>query len=569
MTYPLFAKHEDTLKHALAAIETRGYWSPFAEMPSPKVYGESSGADGEAAFKAHLNHPFELDQPSSGDTVGAELSPYGFALGIRYPKSDVEVLLAAAATAAPSWRAAGPEAWVGVSLEILARLNRASFEIAHSVMHTTGQAFMMAFQAGGPHAQDRALEAIAYAWAELRRVPAHAHWEKPQGKNPPLAMSKRYTIAPRGIGLVIGCCTFPTWNGYPGLFADLATGNAVIVKPHPGAILPLAITVRIARDVLREAGFDPNVVTLLATEPNESALVQDLALRPEIKLIDFTGSTQNGTWLERHAHQAHVFTEKAGVNQIVIDSVGDLKASARNIAFSLALYSGQMCTAPQNIYVPRNGIRTAEGHVSFDEVTQAIAGALQKLLDEPARAVEVLGAIQNDGVARRVDEARALGRMLVDSRSMDHPAFPGARVRTPLILQLDAATDASQFSREWFGPISFVIATGSTEQSLELAGSIAAERGALTLSVYSTDEATIEAAHEASIRGGVALSINLTGGVFVNQSAAFSDFHGTGANPAANATLTDAAFVANRFRVIQSRAHVAPQATAAQAGQAA
>ncbi len=569
MTHTLFAKHEDTLKHALAAIETRGYWSPFAEMPSPKVYGESSNADGEAAFKASLNRNFELDQPSNGDTVGAEQSPFGFALGIRYPKSDADALIAAATAAQRRWRTAGPEAWVGVSLEILARLNRASFEIAYSVMHTTGQAFMMAFQAGGPHAQDRALEAIAYAWAELRRVPSEAHWEKPQGKNPPLAMQKRFTIAPRGIGLVLGCCTFPTWNGYPGLFADLATGNAVIVKPHPGAILPLAITVRIARDVLREAGFDPNVVTLLATEPNDGALVQDLALRPEIKVIDFTGGTQNGTWLERHAHQAQVFTEKAGVNQIVVDSVDDLKAAARNIAFSLALYSGQMCTAPQNIYVPRNGIATSTGHASFDEVAQALGEAVQKLLGDPARAVEVLGAIQNDGVARRIDEARSLGRVLVDSRSIDHPAFPGARVRTPLLLQLDAAVDHDKFSGEWFGPISFVIATDSTAQSLDMAGSIAARHGALTLSVYSTDEATIEAAHEAAIRGGVALSINLTGGVFVNQSAAFSDFHGTGANPAANAALTDPAFVANRFRVIQSRVHVAPRSAPAQVGQTA
>jgi phenylacetic acid degradation protein paaN len=569
MTHPLFTKHEDTLKHALAAIETRGYWSPFAEMPSPKVYGETAGADGEAAFKAHLDQPFRLDQPTTGETVGAEQSPFGFALGIRYPKADVDALIAAAAKAQRDWRAAGPRAWVGVSLEILARLNRASFEIAHSVMHTTGQAFMMAFQAGGPHAQDRALEAIAYAWDELRRIPADAHWEKPQGKNPPLAMRKRYMVVPRGLGLVLGCSTFPTWNGYPGLFADLATGNTVIVKPHPGAILPLAITVRIARDVLREAGFDPNVVTLLATDPNDGTLVQDLALRPQVKLIDFTGSTQNGTWLERNAHQAQVFTEKAGVNQIVIDSADDLKAAARNIAFSLALYSGQMCTAPQNIYVPRDGIRTAEGAISFDEVAQAIGGAVQKLVADPARAVELLGAIQNESVTRRIDEARTLGRVLVDSQSLEHPAFPGARVRTPLVLQLDAATDAGKFTTEWFGPISFVIATDSTAQSLDLAGSTAAEHGALTLSVYSTDEPTIEAAHEAAIRGGVALSINLTGGVFVNQSAAFSDFHGTGANPAANASLADAAFVANRFRVVQSRVHVAPKAAPAEAGQSA
>ncbi|KVZ45766.1 aldehyde dehydrogenase [Burkholderia ubonensis] len=568
MTHPLFTKHEDTLKHALAAIESRGYWSPFVEMPSPKVYGESANADGEAAFKSHLDKTFALDQPAAGETVGAERSPYGIGLGVRYPKSTPDALIAAAAAAQPAWRKAGPTAWIGVSMEILARLNRASFEIAYSVMHTTGQAFMMAFQAGGPHAQDRALEAVAYAWDELRRIPADAHWEKPQGKNPPLAMHKRYTVVPRGTGLVLGCCTFPTWNGYPGLFADLATGNTVIVKPHPGAILPLAITVRIARDVLREAGFDPNVVTLLATEPNDGALVQDLALRPEIKLIDFTGSTQNGTWLERHAHQAQVYTEKAGVNQIVIDSVDDLKAAAKNIAFSLSLYSGQMCTAPQNIYVPRGGIRTADGHASFDEVAQAIAVAVQKLTGDPARSVELIGAIQNDGVTARIDDARKLGRVLADSLALQHPAFPDARVRTPLVLQLDAA-DREKFTQEWFGPISFVIATDSTAQSLDLAGAIAAEHGALTLSAYSTDDAVIDAAHDAAVRGGVALSINLTGGVFVNQSAAFSDFHGTGANPAANAALADSAFVANRFRVVQSRVHVAPKAAPAEAGQTA
>jgi phenylacetic acid degradation protein paaN len=569
MTHPLFTKHEATLNQALAAIATRGYWSPFPEMPSPKVYGETASSDGEAAFKAHLNRTFDLDQPTTSETIGNERSPFGLALGIRYPKANVDALLAASGAAQSQWRAAGPDAWAGVSLEILTRLNKASFEIGYSVMHTTGQAFMMAFQAGGPHAQDRGLEAVAYAWDELRRIPAEAYWEKPQGKNPPLAMHKRFTIVPRGTGLVLGCCTFPTWNGYPGMFADLATGNTVIVKPHPGAILPLAITVRIARDVLREAGFDPNVVTLLATEANDGPLVQDLALRPEIKLIDFTGSTQNGNWLERHAHQAHVYTEKAGVNQIVIDSVDNLKAVASNIAFSLALYSGQMCTAPQNIYVPRDGIHTSDGHMSFDDVAKTLAAAVEKLVSDPARAVELTGAIQNDGVMARIADARQLGEVLTDSQSLAHPAFPDAHVRSPLMLKLDVRTDAAKFTQEWFGPISFVIATDSTAQSLDLAGSIAAEHGALTFAVYSTDDAVVDAAYDAAIRGGVALSINLTGSVFVNQTAAYSDFHGTGANPAANSALSDAAFVANRFRVVQSRVHVAPKTAPATVGQTA
>ncbi len=45
-------------------------------------------------------------------------------------------------------------------------------------------------------------------------------------------------------------------------------------------------------------------------------------------------------------------------------------------------------------------------------------------------------------------------------------------------------------------------------------------------------------------------------GVYVNQAAAFSDFHATGVNPAANASYTDGDFVAGRFRLVQSRRHL-------------
>jgi hypothetical protein len=54
----------------------------------------------------------------------------------------------------------------------------------------------------------------------------------------------------------------------------------------------------------------------------------------------------------------------------------------------------------------------------------------------------------------------------------------------------------------------------------------------------------------------VALSVNLTQGVYVNQAAAFSDYHGSGGNPAANASYTTLAFVADRFVVVQRRRHV-------------
>ena len=553
--HPLYAKHADTLAKALTAITERGYWSAYPESPSPRVYGETAAAEGEATFRSYLDGDFPLDQPGTRDRVATEASPFGIDLDVRYPHADPDALLTAATAALPAWRDAGPQTRLGVCLEILARLHAHVFEMAYAVQATSGQAFLMAFQAGGAHALDRALEALAYAYAEMTRHPGAAEWEKPAGKGDPLRMTKTFHVVPRGVALVVGCNTFPTWNSYPGLFASLATGNPVIVKPHPRAVLPLAITVRYAREVLAEAGFDPNLVLLAAEAPGEG-LASTLAVRPEVKIVDFTGSTEYGDWLEANARQAVVYTEKAGVNTIVVDSTDDFVGMCRNIGFSLTLYSGQMCTTPQNILVPAGGINTDQGHKSFDEVAAGIAATVGKLTGDPARAVEMTGAIVNDGVLARLDEAAGLGEVVLASRAIEHPTYERAVVRTPAIVKLGA--DAAQtYGREWFGPISFVIGTDSTEHSLRIFRETVGERGALTAAVYATDEKVLDAVETAAVETGVHLSCNLTGGVFVNQSAAFSDFHASGANPAANAALTDGAYVASRFRIVQSRRHTA------------
>ncbi len=552
-THQYFTAHRETLDRALRAITERTYWSAYPESPSPKVYGETAAADGEAAFSAYLGKEFPLEQPGTTGWVATESSPFGVDLGVRYPHPDVDQLLAAAQGGIPAWRDAGPQTRVGVCAEILHRLHGRIFELANAVQFTTGQAFVMAFQAGGPHALDRALEALAYAYQEMTRTPPTADWEKPAGKGDPLRMTKTFHVVPRGVALVVGCNTFPTWNSYPGLFASLATGNAVVVKPHPQAVLPLAITVKIARDVLADAGFDANLVTLAAEESGEG-LASVLATRPEVRIVDFTGSTAYGEWLEANARQAAVFTEKSGVNTIVVDSTDDFAGMCRNIGFSLTLYSGQMCTTPQNILVPEDGIDTDDGHKSLDEVAAGIAGAVGALTGDPARAVELTGAIVNPAVLERLERVRGVGDVVLDSREVTHPTHSAAVIRTPIIVKVPTAAE-STYGAEWFGPISFVIPTSSTAESLEVFRRTVSAKGALTASVYSTDEKVLDAAEEAALEAGVHLSCNLTGGVFVNQSAAFSDFHASGANPAANASLTDGAYVANRFRIVQSRRH--------------
>ena len=558
MTTATQSHHRETLQRALTAIRERSYWSAYPE--NLKAYGgedapgSQSPADGKAAFDDYLGKPFPLGQSGTDGEVAGERSPYGIDLGVTYPHADVDTILAAATAAIPAWRSAGPDVRAELGLEVLGRINARSHEMAQAVMHTSGQAYAMAFQAGGPHAQDRALEAIAYAYAEMTRHAPQATWEKPQGKRPPQRMTKTFTVVPRGVALVIGCNTFPTWNSYPGLFASLVTGNAVVVKPHPGAVLPLAITVAIARDVLADAGFSPDLVQLAAEQPGEG-LAKVLALRPEVKVIDYTGSTGFGTWLEQNAHQASVFTEKAGVNTVVIDSTDDYRGMLANLAFSLSLYTGQMCTTPQNLLVPRDGITADGAHKSVDELSADIAAAVDGLLGDDARATALLGAVVNPGVLERLEKAPSYGDVVLASRAVTHPDFPDAVVRTPTVVKVDVA-DRDTYLQECFGPVSFLVTTGSTAESIDLLRESVRDHGAITAAVYSTDDKVLDATEEAALDAGVALSENLTETVYVNQSAAFSDFHATGANPAANSALTDAAYVASRFRIVQSRRHL-------------
>lgn len=556
MTHTWFEAHRETLDAAIAASESRGYWSAYPEVPSGRIYGENAKKDGIVAWKSRFGTQMCSGHPGTTGWVDTERSPYGIETGIEYPTVDIDVVLSAAAVAADAWKHADIETRTGVCLEILHRINRRSFEMAFAVMHTTGQGFMMAFQAGGPHAQDRGLEAVTYGYREMTRCPASATWTKRVSKTDTITLEKTWRVVPRGIAVTVGCSTFPTWNGYPGIFASLVTGNAVIVKPHPGAVLPLAITVEIAREVLAEAGFDPNVMTL-ACDSSEAPIAQDLVVRPEVGLVDFTGGNVFGDWIELNATQARVYTEKAGVNSIVLDGTDDLRGTTGNIAFSLCLYSGQMCTTPQNIYIPENGITTPEGVLSFDDTAAAIVKAVDWFVSDPARAAEVLGAVQSKATLDRVGEAASAGgTVLRESGTVENERFPNARTATPLIVKVDAS-DVEVYQREIFGPVVCIVRTSSTDESIQIAASTARTRGGLTAAVWSTDGDVLDQAADALTDAGVSTSCNLAGQIWMNQSAAFSDYHGSGVNPAGNASLCDAAFVADRFRFVASRVPVA------------
>lgn len=550
----LVQRHSQTLSDAIEANRSRTFFAHWPEPPSGKIYGENANAEGETAFKASLNKPFVgLMQGGATGAVGEEVSPWGFPLGITYPAVASSTLVEQASNAQVVWQSLSVRERAAVLIEGLERAAKRFFEIGYATMHTTGQGFVMAFQSSGPHGFDRGLEAIALGVAAQEMFAEGITWSKPMGKFS-VDINKTYHAIPKGINLVVGCSTFPVWNTTPGMFAGLVTGNSVIVKPHPGAVLPIAIVVAEMQSAFADAGLDSHIVQL-APDTVSQPITLELLQHPAVRIVDYTGGPRFGIVVEAEAAKSGkvVFTEKAGVNCVILDSANDLDKALDNLAFSLSLYSGQMCTAPQNIFIPKQGMVVGGVPVSVEEVLQQLSNKITTLVQNPKAGPSTLGTIQNTATMERVVEAQALGLdVVLQTQSVEQAGFEQARTATPLILRA-SSDNADVYEKEWFGPISFVIVTDTFEEAVRLVGRSAREHGALSALVYSTDSKNATQAENVLVSAGVPVAFNLDSFVWVNQSAAFSDFHGTGANPSGTASFADLQFVAARYNVVGVR----------------
>ena len=546
-----FEQHKPLIEQAVKAVHERGFYTPYPEHH--KAYSDQQAQQGEQNFRDILDQPFVAltDEDNSVEWIGEEVSPYtGKALGVTYSGSSANKLVNHAEQVKSIWKNVDADERIGLLAEVLHRLQDHYFELAHATQHTTGQAFNMAFQASGPHSNDRALEAAVLTWHEIKRFPGSVVWEKPMGKFS-IKLDKAYHAVPKGIGLVIGCSTFPVWNTVPGLFANLAAGNPVIVKPHPLSVLPIAIVIKVLRELLLEVNLPANIVQL-AVDSLDKPITKELVEHPSIKLIDYTGGPEFGNYVESLTGKT-VFTEKAGVNCVILDSVEDLDAVLQNLAFSVSLYSGQMCTAPQNFFIPAQGIQEGDKTISFDEVAQRFKQAVDAIVEHPKMGVETLGTIQNERTLQRVRNTKQLGaNMLSQSEAVVHSEYENARCISLTVMIVDANQN-ELYSQEQFGPICFLVKTQNTQQSIELAASIADEMGAISCGAY-----TVNADIERSIRDKMeqsftSVSFNYTGFIWLNQSAGFSDFHVSGGNPAGNASFTNPEYANKRFVWVQHR----------------
>ncbi|MDH5597701.1 MAG: aldehyde dehydrogenase family protein, partial [Cyclobacteriaceae bacterium] len=200
-----------------------------------------------------------------------------------------------------------------------------------------------------------------------------------------------------------------------------------------------------------------------------------------------------------------------------------------------------------NFFVPEAGIKTSEGTVSVSEFSNKLAEQVKLLAENPKAGPFVLGAIQNPNTSDRIKSIENLdGNVLLRSTSIENPMFSTARTSSPIIMGIKS-TDNAIYNKELFGPVALIITTKDTDESIALAKELAEQYGAISCGAYTIDPAMKEKITDEMTSVFAPVSFNLDGAVYLNQHAAFSDFHVTGGNPAGNASFVNPEYIIRRF----------------------
>jgi len=541
----LFEKYQPLIAETIESINQGFFFNHYSELPNDKIYGENSIEEGYQKFKSIINRKFEgLRQAMPEQWEGEEESPFlKQKLNILYPTFDLNTLIIRAKNEFHKWRKISPEDRAGLLLESLERIKIRFFEIAYATMHTTGMGYTMAFQVSGPHAAQRALNAIASGYNALKRYPESRFGRIVQDEFG-IKLGKSWIPVPKGISLIIGCPHFPSRDTTPSIFASLITGNPVIVKPHSSSILPVAIVVSEIQKVFSEHGYDPDVCQL-AVDSDDEAFIKSLVEQEDIKLIDFKGNCMMVDYLESIKGKT-VFTERFSINSVIIDSTNDIDEVIKNLVISLALYSGQMNNTPQNIFIPEEGIKTDDDVISYDSFVEKFIAQLKALIDNE-KGAQLLGAIQNPSLIGTIEKLEKLnGRLLFKASPYQHPEYKNARTLSPMIMELFPA-QKDIYQKEQFGPVGFFIKTKNSIHSLELAAETADKMGSLYCSVYTINEKFKEVIIDRLTITNTPVTFNMVGNFYLDPNESFENYHMTGGNTASKASASNLDFVLQRF----------------------
>jgi acyl-CoA reductase-like NAD-dependent aldehyde dehydrogenase len=399
----------------------------------------------------------EYQQYIGGQWTGSgemfdDLDPYRGTVMARIPagtRADAARAVDAAAAAFPGWADLPPAGKQALFLRAADIVERRAEEITALLATETGCAAAFAgFQ-------------VLTATRLLRQA---ANWGYlPAGEVIRSDMPGTFALAlRRPLGVVAG---ISPWNGahvlaWRTVVNPVAFGNTVVLKPSEEA--PVSAGLLVA-EIMAEAGFPPGVINVITHAPGEATPVADeFFSRPEVRCINFTGSSATGRILAERAGRAlkRCVLELGGYNPLIVLSDADLDYAVEATAFAAFFHSGQICMSARKVLVERP--------VYNAFITRLTARAQALPAGDPASPGTVIGPLITPAalarVASDVDEAVAAGAKVLTGGSADGPCY------RPTILA-DVPDGARIHSEETFGPVLVAQPVQDADEAVAIANS--------------------------------------------------------------------------------------------------
>ncbi|USJ27963.1 aldehyde dehydrogenase [Ensifer adhaerens] len=413
---------------------------------------------------------FELEQIIGGKSIASasgrtydRMDPFTGEVASRAPASDLEdvrAVVTAAKAAFPAWSKTGP----GERRRLLSK----AAEIIESRAHEFAR--IMTAETGGtaPWADFNTMLA-ANILREAASMTTHIRGEViPSDKPGTLSMAVR---RPAGVCLGIAPWNAPIILGVRAIAMALACGNTVILKASeacPGVHLLIGAC-------LVEAGFPDGVVNVITNAPQDAArVVQALISAPEVRRVNFTGSTKVGRIIGELCGRnlKPALLELGGKAPLIVLDDADIDAAVNAAVFGAFANMGQICMSTERIIVDEK---------IADEFVAKLAVRAAKLPAGDPREHVVLGSLVSPEAAAKMEmfirDAMKNGAQLVaggnrngsviDATVLDH-VKPGML----------------SFEEESFGPVKPIIRAKDEDDAVRIANET--EYG-LSAAIFSRD----------------------------------------------------------------------------------
>ncbi|MGV1988217.1 aldehyde dehydrogenase [Agrobacterium sp. 22-221-1] len=373
---------------------------------------------------------------------------------------DAVAAVRAAHEAFPAWSAKGPHERRKLLLKAADLMEQRSGDFIASTTEETG--------ATGPWGAFNVSVAAKMLREAASMTTQIAGEIIPSEKPGSMAMAVRQAV---GVCVGIAPWNAPVILGTRAIATPLACGNTVVLKASE--MCPR--THRMIGEVLNDAGIPSGVVNVITNTPEDAArIVEALVRAPEVKRVNFTGSTRVGRIIAKLCAEElkPCLLELGGKAPFIVLDDADVEAAVNGAVFGAFMNMGQICMSTERIIV----VETIA-----DQFTKALAEKADKLPADDPNGPNVLGALVSLEAALKMDA------IIADALDKGAKIIAGGR-RNGAVVEatvLDHVTPAMRiYGEESFGPVKPIIRVKDAEEAVAIANDT--EYG-LAASLYTSD----------------------------------------------------------------------------------